>query len=167
MRRLIIDGYNVVHASERYRALARDDLSAARDRLVEDVAGMCGGASPATVVFDGARVAAEGRERTVGGVAVVFTREGEDADGRIERIAREARQAGDEVTVVTSDAVTQWTTMGPGVLRMSSAEFLREVAAGSSEWREHTPSGRRRATIEDRIDDTARTTLLRMRHPRA
>jgi predicted RNA-binding protein with PIN domain len=97
----------------------------------------------------------------VAGITVVFSRYGLEADSVIEGLARAARERGDEAVVVTSDAQTQWTVMGGGVGRMSSAEFSGELRDGDAQWREHAPAGSMRSRIEQRIDPVTAETLAR------
>ncbi len=75
--------------------------------------------------------------------------------------ARRDRDRGEDVVVVTSDAATQWTVVGKGVSRLSAAGFAEAVATSTGSWQEHTPSGRRRVALEDRIDPSVRDTLSR------
>jgi predicted RNA-binding protein with PIN domain len=106
MERVVVDGYNVVHAwPELKRLLDTASLEAARDKLIErlSVFGMVAGAD-VTVVFDAHHSAARSNsEELVEGVHVLFTRKGHSADHVIERIAYGASQVGDVITVATSD----------------------------------------------------------------
>lgn len=161
MRLLIVDGYNVLHRGPAYKGLL-DDLDAARAALVSDVAAFAHGEWRALVVFDGGgNPNSTGTDHEVAGVHVVFSAYGVDADAVIEAEARRARELGDELTVVTSDADLQWTVMGPGVVRMSADEFAAELGEGSVEWAEHAPSGSRSGRLEDRIDASVRDVLAR------
>lgn len=161
-RVLIVDGYNVLCAAEPYASLAGDDLDAARARLVADVAAYAGREQQALVVFDGGgNPSSDGAPHTVAGVEVVFSPAGVDADTVIEQEASARRAAGYEVTVVTSDAQTQWAVMGAGVTRMSSAGFVSEIVAEQAEYSEHTPSGSTRSTIAERADAATREALAR------
>jgi uncharacterized protein len=160
MRSLIVDGYNVIKQTPPYSHLAEDDLDAARAALVSDVAAFAAGEWRATVVFDGHNNrASDGSSHHVAGVTVIFSRFGVDADAVIESLARAARERGDETTVVTSDAATQWAVLGGSVGRMSSAEFSDELRDGSREWTEHAPAGSAAGRLEDRI---AADTKLRL-----
>ncbi|TDB38498.1 MAG: RNA-binding protein [Actinobacteria bacterium] len=162
MRRLVVDGYNVLHADERYRRLAADDLDAARALLVEDVAAYCVGELRGTVVFDGGdNPGADGSPHHIAGVAVLFSRGGVSADSVIEGLAARARERGDRVTIVTSDAATQWTVMGGEVSRMSSAEFVRAIRETGAEWTGHAPVGLRKGALQDRIDASVKAVLSR------
>lgn len=88
MERVIVDGYNVIHAWPQLKRLLVDaSLEAARDTLIErlsvfgDVAG-----ADVTVVFDAHRSAARtNSEAVVEGVHVIFTRKGHSADRVIEK----------------------------------------------------------------------------------
>lgn len=163
MRLLIIDGYNVIRATEPYRDIAeRDDLESARSALVSDVAGYVHGERRATVVFDGAgNPRSSGEPHEVCGVTVIYSPHGMTADSVIERLARAARADGFEVEVVTSDAQTQWTVLGESVVRTSSSAFGTEMSWDKEELREHGTQGRGRVPIADRLDADLRDRLER------
>jgi uncharacterized protein len=161
-RELIVDGYNVIRSTPPYSHLAEDDLDAARAALVSDVSAYAHGEWKATVVFDGHNNrASDGLSHHVAGVTVIFSRFGVDADAVIESLARAARERGDETTVVTSDAATQWAVLGGSVARMSSAEFSGELREGSREWAEHAPAGSTSGRLEDRIAADTKVQLWR------
>jgi hypothetical protein len=161
-RILLVDGYNVIRMTPPYREIAEQDLESARAALVSDVAAYASGEWDATVVFDGGGNAhSDGTPHFEAGVTVVFSKFGTEADAVIESLSRFARERGDEVEVVTSDAQTQWTVFGRGVARRSSPEFARSLREGDAEWRAHTPSGSPRSRIEDRVDSAVRERLSR------
>ncbi len=162
MRALVVDGYNVIKQTASYSVLAEEDLDAARAALVSDVSAFAHGEWAATIVFDGHNnVLSTGSPHDVDGVTVVFSRFGVDADTVIEKLAHGARERGEQVTVVTSDAQTQWTVLGGTVSRMSSAEFHGELEAGSREWEEHAPVGETKGRLEDRIATETKERLWR------
>jgi predicted RNA-binding protein with PIN domain len=134
--RLIVDGYNVVHAwSSLKRLLSEASLEAARDRLIERLAvlGMISGES-VTVVFDAHHSAAmTNSEDDVDGVHVVFTRRGHSADHVIERLAYEASNAGDVITVATSDRFQRDLVRGMGGAVISALELERRVIDAENE----------------------------------
>jgi len=136
MERVIVDGYNVVHAwPELKRLLSGASLEAARDRLVErlSVFGMVVGAD-VTVVFDAHHSTARtNSEEMVDGVRVLFTRKGHSADHVIERMAYEASQAGDILTVATSDRFQRDLVRGMGGAVISALELERRVIDAESE----------------------------------
>ena len=128
MERLIVDGYNIVHAwPELKRLLTEASLEAARDSLIErmSVFGMVSGAE-ITVVFD-SRHAATATEEMVEGVRVMFTRKGHSADHTIERLAYEASSGGVVLTVATSDRLQSEMVRGMGGAVISAAELERQV----------------------------------------
>jgi predicted RNA-binding protein with PIN domain len=162
VRTLIVDGYNVIRQTPPYKQIAEGDLEAGRVALVSDVAAFAHGEFRATVVFDGhLNPLSDGRAHTVAGVTVVFSRYGCEADAVIESLSRAAREAGEDVLVVTSDAQTQWTVMGGRVTRMSSAEFGGELRDDGADWREHVSAGESKVRLEDRIDAVTRERLSR------
>ncbi|MEN6430404.1 MAG: NYN domain-containing protein [Coriobacteriales bacterium] len=162
MRRLIVDGYNVIGAEEKYRRLASADVDAARARLVEDVAPLVSEDRHVIVVFDGAgNPSSDGTPHHVAGVTVIFSRAGQRADTLIEALARRFKERAEETLVVTSDAQTQWAVMGGPVTRMSSAEFVNELLEEAECRRGGFESGARRSRLEERIDPGVRAVLSR------
>lgn len=136
MQRLIVDGYNVVHAwTSLKRLLSEASLEAAREKLIERLAvlGMISGES-VTVVFDAHHSAAmSNSEETVDGVRVVFTRRGHSADHAIERIAYRASEEGDVITVATSDRFQRDLVRGMGGAVISALELERRVIEAENE----------------------------------
>ncbi|HEY1419988.1 MAG TPA: NYN domain-containing protein [Candidatus Dormibacteraeota bacterium] len=134
MDRMIVDGYNVIHAWPTLKKLmAEASLEAARDKLVERVAvlGMVTNVE-VTVVFDSHRATASS-EAVVEGVRVIFTRKGHSADHAIERIAYEASQAEDVITVATSDGFQRDLVRGMGGAVISALELERQVVEAEAE----------------------------------
>lgn len=159
-RALLVDGYNVIRNGEPYATLARHDMDAARARLVSDIAQSAHAAESVLLVFDGGDNArSDGVERQIAGIRVVFSRYGTDADSVIERVAMSLRADGVPVTVVSSDAQTQWATVGGGAVRMSAAEFIRTLAAERAERSEVQARRRPRSTVSDRVDADVADTL--------
>lgn len=136
MERVIVDGYNVIHAwPQLKRLLGEASLEAARDKLIErlSVFGMVAG-TEVTVVFDAHHSAARtNSEEVVEGVHVLFTRKGHSADHAIERIAYGASQVGDVITVATSDRFQRDLVRGMGGAVISALELERRVAEAEDE----------------------------------
>ena len=136
MERVIVDGYNVIHAwPQLKRLLGEATLEAARDKLIGrlSVFGMVAGAD-VTVVFDAHHSAARSNsEELVEGVRVLFTRKGHSADHAIERIAYGASQVGDVITVATSDRFQRDLVRGMGGAVISSLELERRVVDAEAE----------------------------------
>ena len=127
---LIVDGYNIVHAwPSLKRLLTSASLEAAREKLVErlSVLGMISG-EEVTVVFDAHHSSAmSNSEETVDGVRVVFTRKGHSADHSIERLAYRASEAGEIITVATSDRFEGDLVRGRGGAVITALELERRV----------------------------------------
>ena len=103
-----------------------------------------------------------GSRTRVAGVTVIFSRYGLDADSVIESLSRAAREAGDDVVVVTSDAQTQWTVLGGSVARMSSVEFAGEIRVRRGRVaRARALRQLAKGRLEDRIDADVRERLSR------
>ncbi len=125
---LIVDGYNLINCSEELRALANNDLGAARQQLIDRLVNYQGYMNCELIlVFDAYLVPyGKGSRENQHGVEVVFTREEEPADILIGKMVDEAR--GDRnVRVVSSDALVQQNALGHDAARISSREFLDEL----------------------------------------
>jgi predicted RNA-binding protein with PIN domain len=133
---LIVDGYNVIHAwTSLKRLMSEASLEAAREKLTERLAvlGMISGES-VTVVFDAHHSAAMANsEDNIDGVRVVFTRRGHSADHIIERLAYEARNSGEVITVATSDRFQRDLVRGMGGAVISALELERRVIDAEDE----------------------------------
>jgi len=136
MERVIVDGYNIIHAwPQLKRLLGGASLEAARDRLIDrlSVFAMVAGAD-VTVVFDAHHSAVRtNSEEMIEGVRVVFTRKGHSADHVIERIAYDASQSGDMITVATSDRFQRDLVRGMGGAVISAEELERRVVDAEQE----------------------------------
>lgn len=134
---LVVDGYNVIHASPRYERLifdksddpySHDVYDRARTALVADVAAFSGRRYEPVIVFDGAgNVSADRPNLPQAGVRIVFSPTGVSADTVVQQLCTEAREAGRACTVVTSDGTIQATVMGKGVARISARMFVEEM----------------------------------------
>ena len=129
MERLLVDGYNVVHAWPELKALLRHSLEDARDRLIERMAVYAQvTGSDVTVVFDAHRTQAlASAEETRSGVRVLFTRKGMSADHAIERIAYRLAGDGDPLMVATNDRFQRDLVAGMGGAVISAEELQRRV----------------------------------------
>lgn len=169
-RTIIVDGYNVLRSGSRYKNIEGPDytddfFNAAREKLFNDVASYAGQGARVTVVFDGGNNAlSSGETERVGSVRVIFSRSGQSADNVIEKLAREARERGEEVTVITSDSTVQNTVYSAGVNRMSAEGFCREVQMFYQDVEEDSkPEISRKHTLAERIDPKALEKLLALR----
>ncbi|TMF48685.1 MAG: NYN domain-containing protein [Chloroflexi bacterium] len=136
MERLIVDGYNVIHAwPSLKKLLSTASLEAARDELIQRVSvlGMITGES-VTVVFDAHHSTSRANSsEMVEGVQVTFTRKGHSADHAIERLAYDASKSGDIITVATSDRFQRDLVRGMGGAVISALELERRVIEAEQE----------------------------------
>ena len=178
---LIVDGYNVMHATARYEGLIDganqadglvssadaayhmdgDPFIRAREALTSDVATFAHHRYKAVIVFDGA-VNPERPDRSRAGVKLIFSKPNQSADTVIEKLVTEAREAGRSVSLVTSDKDVRSTVgFGPGeVTRISSAALVRDVEVGDTAIDDlQRETGRTRMTLEDRLSPEQRQRL--------
>ncbi len=115
---IVIDGYNVIGGE---RGL-RGDLAGKRKQLIQQLHDYRERKGyPITVVFDGWRSGwmREVQEQ-IGGITVIFSRQGEKADSVIERLAREM---GSGCVVVTSDREVRRAVESSDAAAIYSGEF--------------------------------------------
>lgn len=125
---LIVDGYNIIGAWPELRDLKNKDLSAARDRLVEKMAEyQAYSGYRVIVVFDAHFVKGTEKKLKNYKVEVIFTRNNETADERIEKLAIDLSNRKTQIHVATSDYTEQWAIFGQGALRKSARELLNEM----------------------------------------
>jgi len=125
---LLVDGYNIIFAWDELKAVAADNLDAARRLLMDllcNYQGFRGG--ELILVFDAYKVPkGTGEVSRYHNIHVVYTKEAETADAYIERatyqIGREHR-----VRVATSDGPEQLIILGHGALRLSADAFHQEM----------------------------------------
>jgi len=161
-RLLIVDGYNVIYATDRYKKWRESDLELARIKLIEDLATLKALHDYKIVlVFDAAKTDARSRTNAqVLGIDVWFTRSGETADTLIEKMAARSEFEGD-VVVATSDYSQQKVIFRPGVLRKSCRELVAELEVTEQDI-EVTAKKRARFCLEERLDSALRRALERI-----
>ena len=124
---MIIDGYNFIGRQQGLRG----DLEVKRKKLLADLSRYQQiKGHPITVVFDGWRSGWEiEHEERVGGISVIFSRQGEQADRVIARLAREM---GNVCVVVTSDREVQSSARASGGTAIYSGEFETRLRSALS-----------------------------------
>ncbi|MBP5313507.1 MAG: NYN domain-containing protein [Eggerthellaceae bacterium] len=172
-RLLIVDGYNVLRSSERYRNITDRDytdnaVNPARDALINDVSVYAGKSMDAVIVFDGANNPQSfGEETKIAGVRVIFSPAGQLADKVIEKLAHDARKNGIETCVVSSDKTIQDTVVGDGVDRMSANGFAMEMESIHEEVKQDSAlSTAKKNTVASRIPADVLEKLKAMRDGR-
>ena len=144
---LLVDGYNVIFAWDDLKELAKENIEAARNKLMDVLCNYQGFKNyPLILVFDAYKVEGEAMEIfKYHNIHVVYTKEAETADMYIEKVVHEVGRKY-HVTVVTSDGVEQVITQGQGGTIISSREFLEEVKSVNrqiqEEWELHKESAK-------------------------
>ena len=125
---MIIDGYNMIHGFASTRYLVEEDLSSAREHLIDELAAYQAYVKiRMIVVFDGyKRKDNYGSSMKQGLFEVVYTRTGQTADEYIEKLASELSRSY-ELTVATSDALIQNAVFAQGAVRISARMLEAEL----------------------------------------
>ena len=125
---LLVDGYNIIFAWEELKAIARDNLDAARKALCDLLCNYQGYKKCEVIaVFDAYRIKGNlGSVEKYHNIHVVYTKEAETADAYIERTTYELGRKY-RVKVATSDGPEQLIILGHGALRLSASNFHEEV----------------------------------------
>ena len=125
---LLVDGYNIIFAWDELKALAADDLDAARSALIHLLSNYQGVKRCRLIlVFDAYRVRDNpGSVEKLHGIHVVYTKTAETADQYIEKASYDLSRA-HRVKVATSDALEQAIILGHGAERISANDLLWEV----------------------------------------
>ena len=150
---LLVDGYNIIFAWEELRALARKNIDAARDALMDILSDYQGYEKCTLIlVFDAYKV--RGGERHIfpyHNINVVYTKEAETADSYIEKTVHElARNF--NVTVATSDGLEQMIILGEGASRMSAQELEERIRTARGEARETFEANRETGSLGRLLD---------------
>jgi uncharacterized protein len=146
---LIVDGYNVIGALDRYATRATGSLDATRELLINDALKAAGWTGRRIiVVFDahGGPDPERTEPRAGGAVRVIYSAPGESADDVIERLLA---NLGASATVYTGDFALQRTALARGAQRATPREFadlLDELPAIT-----RSPDAPRRSRIADRL----------------
>ncbi|WP_156645024.1 NYN domain-containing protein [Lentibacillus sp. JNUCC-1] len=125
---LVVDGYNIIGDWEELKALKDKDIDQARNRLVEMMAEyQAYTGHRVIVVFDAYEAPGRGSKLNPFGVEVIYTKENETADERIERYVKDLKNVQTKVYVATSDYTEQRTIFAQGALRKSARELYIEL----------------------------------------
>ncbi|MBR3679986.1 MAG: TetM/TetW/TetO/TetS family tetracycline resistance ribosomal protection protein [Oscillospiraceae bacterium] len=135
---LLVDGYNIIFAWDELKALAKDNLDSARNRLMQILSNYQGyRGCEVILVFDAYKVKGHHREiEREGNISIVYTREAETADSYIERVSHDLSKH-HRVRVATSDGLEQLIVLGNGARRVSAREFAHEIKLAEEAIREY------------------------------
>lgn len=134
---LLVDGYNIIFSWEDLRELAKINIDAARDQLMEVMSNYQGYKKCFLIlVFDAYKNTGHREEiMKYHNIDVVYTKEAETADQFIEKTAHRL-SSNNQVTVATSDGLEQIIIMGQGAVRMSATDLKAEVEKVNHEMRQ-------------------------------
>lgn len=182
---LVVDGYNAIYAHKRYESLiensetyapmqdvaslsrdpyGQDPFISARRLLISDVATFAQHKYDAVIVFDAANNKSSVRtNERIAGVRILYSRQNESADTVIERLVSSARQANQEVLLVTSDRTIKFTVGGIPVTTISSQLLVSDMQmiAHDVEESKSLPKNTK-MTLEDRLSPEQRAKLWKM-----
>ncbi len=125
---LLVDGYNIIFAWEDLKELAKINIEAARNKLMDILCNYQGFKKCTVIlVFDAYKVDGFVQEiMKYHNIHVVYTKEAETADQYIEKVVHSIGRKY-HVTVATSDGVERVVTLGQGGTLISAQEFEEEV----------------------------------------
>jgi hypothetical protein len=125
---LFVDGYNIINSWNNLRKLSNLNLEVAREELIEIMAEYQHYSGiKIIVVFDAHLVKGNsGKQETIKGVRVVYTKENETADQYIEKWLNDIGRI-ERVRVATSDWMEQQIILGRGGTRISARELEIEI----------------------------------------
>ncbi|MCF3943854.1 NYN domain-containing protein [Oceanobacillus alkalisoli] len=125
---LLVDGYNIIGDWEELQRLRDGDMAAARDLLIERMAeyqaftGM-----KVIIVFDAHEAPGKESKLKQFKIEVIYTKENETADERIERLIKKLKNVKTQVYVATNDYTEQRTIFAQGALRISARELKVDI----------------------------------------
>ncbi len=144
---LLVDGYNIIFSWEELNELAKENIHAACDKLMDILSNYQGYRKCTLIlVFDAYKVEGHVEEIiTYHNIYVVYTKEAETADQYIEKtVHRIGRQY--QVTVATSDGLEQVIIMGQGAHRISAQGLKKEIEdtekTSREEWHQRRQSSK-------------------------
>ncbi|MBQ5313980.1 MAG: NYN domain-containing protein [Oscillospiraceae bacterium] len=125
---LLVDGYNIIFAWDDLKEIAKTDINAARERLINILCNYQGfKRCEVILVFDAYKVKGNvGSIERYHNITIVYTKEAETADMYIEKVTHQIAK-NHRVRVATSDGLEQIIILGHGAMRLSASNFKAEV----------------------------------------
>ena len=125
---LLVDGYNIIFSWDDLNAIAKDNMDAARQSLMDTLCNyQAYKRCEVILVFDAYRVPGQtGIVDSYHNIHVVYTKEAETADMFIEKVSYEISSSRN-VRVATSDGIEQIIILAHGAERISARAFREEV----------------------------------------
>ncbi len=150
-RKIIIDGYSLLHRDPALAPLLKGNLMTARQRLIQSVERVVGSLGDhTTIVFDG-RGGTQDRALDSTLVEILFSPPNKTADTVIERLVH-ADALPEQILVVTSDRGERETVTAAGAEVMSCAQFIdlsRRQESDTRQTTKKTQQSRPRPTLGD------------------
>ncbi len=156
---LLVDGYNIIHAWTDLEVMAKENMEAARAKLMDILSNYQPiRKSKIMLVFDAYRVEG-GREsvETYHNIQVVYTAEAQTADHFIEKFAHKHKKKY-RITVATSDGLQQVIIRGAGAGLISARELEALIADAEAELSEHylnKPGSKGTSKLGDMLSEAA------------
>lgn len=156
---LLVDGYNIIFAWDDLKELAKENMDAARIKLLDLLCNYQGiRKCEIIVVFDAYRIVGHQTEiMDYQNIHVVYTKEAETADQYIEKFTH-THHAHYRITVATSDGLEQIIIRGQGCELLSARELKvhmnevhQEMMSRYESKKENTPN-----YLEDHLSDEAK-----------
>lgn len=156
---LLVDGYNIIFADDEMSDLAKMNLNAASQKLMDILCNYQGiRGCNVLLVFDAYRV--QGHQTEIidyHNIKVVYTKEAETADQFIEKFAHQ--NAGKyRITVATSDGVEQIIIRSKECALLSAREFYLEIHRANEQNREQIKLQEERNTKNYLLDNLSKKT---------
>jgi uncharacterized protein len=166
LRKIFVDGYNVINSWPQLRDIKNSSYESARTMLIDMLQNYSAFKGwNIILVFDAHKVkgSLEKKER-MRNLVVVFTKEGESADNYIERMVNNIGRTL-EVYVVTSDSLEQQVTFQRGAVRISSLEFYHSMMMDNNKISKsyETKYSSNRNLLEENIDMESAKKLEKIR----
>lgn len=170
MKKIFIDGYNVINSWPNLKKAITYSYEAARQELIETLQNFANfDDCNIEIVFDAHKVGGnlEKKEVVDSRLTVIFTKDGETADSYIERRVNELGRRF-EVWVVTSDWLEQQTIFQRGATRISALEFYHETIQMKKEIKSETEkvTKGKKNLLEDSLDEMVLEKLNKIRRSR-
>ena len=154
---LLVDGYNIIFAWDELKAVAQENVDAARTMLADLLCDYRGAKRCEVIlVFDAYKVKGNpGSVEKYNGIYIVYTKEAETADAYIEKATYDLGKD-HRVKVATSDGLEQLIILGHGALRISARTFKQEMEQARGEVSRFIAEHNRRGRGRDSLEHTAR-----------
>ena len=151
---LIVDGYNMIFSWDSLKKLAKENMPAARESLVDILSEYRAVKGCETVlVFDGYKQRGnEGSKYEQNGLNIVYTKEALSADAYIEGLVKDLGHSY-SVSVASSDSLVQLSALRQGTRRISASELEMDIDIEKSKVEAIIASHSRHSS---KVQDTAR-----------